>query len=53
MYFSVDNSTAMVDTYREMTVLLHEAFWRHNETSQPNAFSFYGKSSPDHMFNIM
>ena len=53
MYFSVDNLTAVVGTYREMTALLHEMFWHYNETSQPNAFSFYGKSSPGHMFNVI
>ena len=53
VYFSLDNLTAVVDTYTEMTASLHEAFWRYNETSQPDAFSFYGTSSPGYAFNGM
>ncbi|KAK2188479.1 hypothetical protein NP493_131g03032 [Ridgeia piscesae] len=41
VHFQVDNVTAVVDSYREVEVMLHETLWRYNETSRPNTFSFY------------
>ena len=52
MHFQVDNVTAVVDSYREVEVMLHETLWRYNETSRPNTFSFYGQSAPRPLFFV-